>query len=168
MPSSVGSAKWKRRRGDLSRQAAVPLAGGDILMKIDRRDFLFAAASMWALPSCVIRETTPAGPGAQYPANDPKGVAPASECVDWDATGECVGWAGDGAESGEPMEPLPADECVNWDPTGECIGWAGDSAAPANECVEWDPTGECIRWEAVAPANECVSWDPTGECIGWE
>jgi len=132
-------------------------------MKINREKFLTLALSMGLMPTgaCVIQPapTGPNAPGAntsapapeQQPAPTPddqtapegpeygvETTVPADECVQWDPSGECIGWGGDNM--------LPANECVEWNPSGECIGWAGDSAAPTNECVEWDPSGECISW----------------------
>ena len=136
-------------------------------MKINREKFLTLALSMGLTQSgaCVIRDpaapplnapaantSAPASAEDPAPAPDPVynepfegpeyGVdtaAPADECVEWNPSGECIGWGGDNSM-------LPADECVQWDPSGECIGWAGDTVAPTDECVEWNPSGECTRW----------------------
>jgi len=149
-------------------------------MKIDRSQFLWLVMSMSLGhgSGCAGRRPAPATSSAVDPtvAVSPEpsaggvrtpdvgvlpnvGFAPVDECVEWDPSGECVGWA---ELSG------PADECVEWDPSGECVRW-GELSGPADECVEWDPSGECVGWgELAAPSDECVEWDPSGECVGWE
>jgi hypothetical protein len=111
-------------------------------MSIDRKRFLMMAFSL-SLGACGPKAPTTGGTMENNQTDNATtgdtGTAPADECVNWDPSGECIGWAGDTGAA-------PADECVNWDPSGECIGWAGDSTMPADECVDYDPSGECIQW----------------------
>lgn len=135
-------------------------------MPVDRQKFLMLVLGLGVgrvATGCFVVEEQPADSSdSQATAGgDQAAYEPGAECVSWDATGECVGYAYDQAG--------PVDECTGWDPSGECVQWAG--TAPADECVNWDPSGECIGWagdQGYAPTEECVSWDPSGECIGWQ
>jgi hypothetical protein len=140
-------------------------------MLVDRQRFLMLVLGLGVgrvAAGCIVVEDpapqqgdTTSGGDRTVDAN--AAYEPGAECVSWDATGECVGYAYD--------QTAPTDECTGWDPSGECVAW-GDSAGPVDECVNWDPSGECIGWESdgsgYAPTQECVSWDPSGECIGWQ
>ena len=140
-------------------------------MPVDRQKFLMLVLGLGvgrAAAGCVIVEEQPAdGQSTEATSGGDQTTTaayePGAECVSWDATGECVGYAYD--------QTGPVDECAGWDPSGECIQWASEGTGPVDECVSWDPSGECIGWASdggYAPTQECVGWDPSGECVSWQ
>ena len=74
-----------------------------------------------SMGACGPKPTTASTTPTTVPSNEAMGdeqTMPADECVDWDATNECIGGAGD--------SQAPADECIDWNAADECIQWQSE------------------------------------------